>query len=136
MDLQWRVARMRAWIDLGFREALTYQEVARRAGVSARTVRRWCQTFRRQAEGKPFVITSTPEVEGIQLLETLSPSDPVIPEAGSTFAEVLDSSEAVEPPPSLAGQVQIELSGGARVVISGPLDVETLSRVIEAVKQC
>lgn len=46
MDLHWRRARMRKWIAVGDQLGLTQKEIAAKASVTTRTVRRWCKAVR------------------------------------------------------------------------------------------
>jgi hypothetical protein len=37
---------MRKWIAIGLREHLTFKQLAKRAGVNERTLRRWSRVYR------------------------------------------------------------------------------------------
>ena len=54
MDRTWRQEWMREWVELGEREGLTFEEVGRRAGVCARTVRRWKDRLVKEHGRRPF----------------------------------------------------------------------------------
>ena len=131
MDLHWRVARMRKWIELGDREGLTLREVAERAGVTIRTVSRWCVAMRALQASDPFLQLND------RLRDRLEPPSEklqpvaVRPSPEPAFVQLL------EPAPAKASQVQVLLAGDRRrVLIDGAVDVDVLARVIEAVDRC
>lgn len=126
MDLQWKTARMRRWIELGERENLTFRELAKRAGVHARTVSRWSRTLRvRDAEDGGYGAMDH------------APRDPGAVEAAARG--VLPNGSFVELGGAGAaptGRIEIRLSGDRRIVVEGAVEVEALVQVIRAVEQC
>jgi hypothetical protein len=162
MDLQWKIARQRHWIELGAREGLTNEALARRAGVGERTVRRWCTKFRDEElaryvpiasipspspdptapavdlspfePAKPLVaVNPSPDVEAQARAKEShepEPTEPVDEASTRAFAEVVPAAPPAGP------QIQIDVQGGGRVVLSGPLDPGVLSRLIAVLKPC
>lgn len=131
MDLHWRLARMRKWIELGDREGLTLREVSERAGVTIRTVSRWCVAMRALQASDPFMQLNERRSERLEPpSEQLQPVA-VRPALEPAFVQLL------EPAPAKASQVQVLLAGDRRrVLIDGAVDVDVLARVIEAVDRC
>jgi transcriptional regulator with XRE-family HTH domain len=131
MDLHWRVARMRKWIELGDREGLTLREVAKRAGVSVKTVSRWCAAMRDLQANDPFRLLSLAVGEPTREPATELPATPFPPPPDRAFLQLL------EPVPTKPTQIQILLAGDRRrVLVDGAVDVDVLARVIEAVDRC
>jgi hypothetical protein len=130
MDLHWRVARMRKWIELGDRDGLTFVELAKRAGVTKRTARRWCVAMRKIRAVDQFRQLHESPKEHLEPSEQPPPlAVPPAPEPA--FVQLL------EPAPSKPTQVQILLAGDRRrVLVDGAVDVEVLARVIEAADRC
>ena len=125
MDLHWKTARMRQWIDLGRNEGLTLIELAKRAGVHPRTMGRWNKRLREQESERLSAGT------GAMAREPRRPPDvesAVLPE--ESFVDLAESD------PSPAGRIEILLTRDRRVVIDGAVDVKSLVRVITAVEQC
>lgn len=131
MDLHWRLARMRKWIELGDREGLTCPELARRAGVSSRTIRRWCAAIREVQASDPFrLLIEAPDATG-DLSARALPVEFAGRPPDRAFIQLL------EPAPAKASQIQILLAGDRRrVLVDGAVDVDVLARVIEAVDRC
>jgi hypothetical protein len=131
MDLQWRVARMRKWVELGDREGLTLTEVARRAGVCVKTVSRWCAAMRELQANDPFRLLRLEVGEPVLPPATELPAAPTAPLPDRAFLQLL------EPVPTKPTQIQILLAGDRRrVLVDGAVDVDVLARVIEAVDRC
>ncbi len=132
MDLHWRTARMRKWIAIGERENLSQKQLAHRAGVTTRTIRRWRIAVRALEHSDPFIRVAE---------ELLDPAD------GSTKLPVVEIPPApplerafvdlFAPARSYPNPIEIVLSGERRrLVIDGSIDVEALARVIAAVERC
>ena len=49
MDKRSRREWIRAWIALGAREGVSFQELAKRSGISARSLSRWSRVFREES---------------------------------------------------------------------------------------
>jgi AcrR family transcriptional regulator len=131
MDLHWRVARMRKWIELGDREGLSLREIARRAGVNVRTVTRWCAAMRELQANDPFRLLRLEVGEPAPTSTTELPATPPVRVPDRAFLQLL------EPMPSKPTQIQILLAGDRRrVLVDGAVDVDVLARVIEAVDRC
>ena len=113
MDLQWKTARMRKWIELGERESLSFRELAERSGVHTRTLRRWSRTLReRRAEE--------------QHDDSAAAAKATLPD--QAFIKLEGSAPA--------GRIEIVLTGDRRIIVEGGVDVEALVRVIKVVEQC
>src|SRR5262245_15450434 len=134
MDLEWNAARRRHWVELAARENLTNRDLARRAGVNERTVRRWCRKFRDQAADKYFEIAcvSSPDQDAVDLrpFDPTTPAVTVNPPLGEDGVHGPTESTAAtsEPPDSRAApmgfaeivpasppegpQIQIDVQGG------------------------
>ena len=128
MDHAWRLEWMREWVELGEREGLTYKEVGLRAGVCARTVRRWKDRLVKEHGRKPFKLDEERARRGQEPREVTQAKEADVPE--EAFVQL------VEPARSAPGRIEIVLPGDRRVVIDGSVDVESLARVIAAVDQC
>jgi len=158
MDLEWKAARRRHWVELAARENLTNRDVAERAGVDERTVRRWCRNFRDQAVDRYFEIASIPAPDqgavDLRPFDAATPAVTVNPPLGeeggqgatepaaaasetpAARAAPMGFSEIVPASPPEGPQIQIAVQGGGRVLLSGPLDTELLSRLIAVLKPC
>lgn len=124
MDLQWRVARMRKWINRGDRENLTFPHLATLAGVSTRTMRRWAAKVRVLEAQEAITLQASGAGSGQPAIDGVS-----LPER--PFLELL------QPLSTKESQIQVLLAGERRrVLIGGSVDVEVLARVIEAVERC
>ena len=121
MDLHWRAARMRKWIELGERERLTQRELSKRAGVCQKTIARWSKAV----SERPSSISC-------------SSGDPLEPPSSDWEALRSEQSfvEFSESEARAKGQIQVLLSRNRRIVIDGAVDVEALVRVITAVERC
>jgi hypothetical protein len=130
MDLQWQVARRRAWIELGERENLTFRELSERSGLAERTLRRWSAALRaqrlRDALGKQQRRLETRVEQSVN--EVLAEGE--LAALGQSFVEPIEASSKPK------DQIQIELSKNRRLVIVGAVDVEKLARVITTVERC
>ena len=107
MDAQARREWMRKWIAIGRREGWSSKEIAQRARVDARTVRRWNARFR---------------------AESVSLTDPDFEE--QAFAEVVERAE------TNASRVEVVIPGKCRVIIDGNTIVQALARFLTAVDEC
>lgn len=107
MDKHSRRERMREWIALGVRDGLQFKELARRAGVTERTLRRWNAVFRDESAQR-----ATAGRDERAFVELIERSDP-------------DSS-----------RIEIVLPGERRRVIEGHAVVEALARILLAVERC
>ena len=158
MDLEWKAARRRHWVELAARENLTNRDVADRAGVDERTVRRWCRVFRDQAVDRYFEIACVPSSDQDAVdLRPFDPAAPAVavnpplgedgvqgatepapatPETPDSRAAPMGFAEIVPATPPEGPQIQIDVQGGGRVLLSGPLDTELLSRLIAVLKPC
>ena len=116
MDLHWKTARMRQWIELGEREDLSFRELAERAGVHPRTLSRWSRMLRER------------RAEELHNPHTAAAARATLPD--EAFVKLEES----EPAP--AGRIEIVLTGDRRIIVEGAIDVEALVRVIKAVEQC
>ena len=131
MDLHWRVARMRKWVELGEREGLTHREIARRAGISVRTVGRWCRAVRRLQAREAIVRLSELSRDDPEALTPPPRVEEEPPAAERAFIDLFKRPLVQE------SQIQISLSGDRRrVLIDSAVDVEALVRVIAAVERC
>lgn len=154
MDLQWKVARRRQWVELAAREGLSNWAVARRAGVSERTVRRWCEKFRRETLDRYFEIAAIPPAEpnatdaDLRAFEAATAVLTVNPEQGPAAqaeapdpadqaeAEPCGFAEVVPAAPPEGPQIQIDVQGGGRVLLCGPLDPQLLAKLVAVLKPC
>ena len=155
MDVQWKLARQRNWIELAAQEGMTNRALGRLAGVSERTVRRWCAKFRAENLDRYVSIASVPCVDEYVLttdfraFEPPTPAVTVTPPVGqagdgagveASHAMAQQAPDEPEPPvgfaevvpanPPEGPQIQIEVRGGGRVTLAGPLDPALLSRLI------
>ena len=121
---------MRKWIAIGEQEELTAKEIAARAGVTVRTVRRWCAAVRTLQTADPFILLK----EQARLAGSNQvPSEPA-PQAPSFEPAFI---EIIEPTKSISPSIQVMFTGDRhRVLIDGTVDVEALVRVIAAVERC
>lgn len=107
MDSKSRREWMRGWIALGLREGLTYAELARRSGLSSKTIARWNKTLLMEREA----------------LEEEAGGD-------RPFVELLERAS------SKSSRIEIILRGDRRVVLDGSALVEALVRFLTTVEQC
>lgn len=107
MDKRSRRERMREWIALGVRDGLQFKDLALRAGVSERTLRRWNTVFRHESAQR-----ATPDRDE------------------RAFVELIERSEAN------SSRIEIVLPGERRRVIEGHAVVEALARILLAVERC
>ncbi len=121
---------MRKWIAIGEQEELTAKEIATRAGVTVRTVRRWCAEVRALQTVDPFILVK--EQARLSAVNHV-PSEPAPPppEFEPAFIEIIEPTKSVLP------SIQVMFAGDRhRVLIDGTVDVEALVRVIAAVERC
>ena len=97
---------MREWIALGVREGLSFHALAKRAGVSERSLRRWNRVFREES------------------LQRAQPD-----RAETAFVDLLEHSE-------LGSRIEVVLEGERRVVINGTAIVEALARLLTSIERC
>ena len=107
MDMQTRRERMREWIELGVRDGLTFKELAKRAGVCGRTLRRWNAVFRAESAQR-----SEPDREE------------------HAFVELIERAERT------SSRIEVVMPGERRIVIDGTAIVEALTRLLTAVERC
>ena len=155
MDVQWKLARQRNWIELAAREGMTNRALGKLAGVSERTVRRWCAKFKAENLDRYISIACVPSVDeealttDFRAFEPPTPAVTVTPPVSeasegksveASNASVQPAPDEPEPPvgfaevvpatPPEGPQIQIEVRGGGRVTLAGPLDPALLSRLI------
>jgi len=123
MDLQRKTARMRQWIELGVREKLTNVELAQRAGIHPRTLRRWSEKFRegdeaRQAAGLESVVVERRQGEE----DPVALPEPFIKSVGSKLGS--------------ASRIEIRLPDDRQITFEGAVNVELIASVIRVVAQC
>jgi transposase-like protein len=97
---------MRECVALGVRDGLSFHELARRAGVTDRTLRRWNRLFREES------------------LQRAVPD-----RAEGAFVDLIEHSE-------LGSRIEVVLPGERRIVINGTAIVEALARILTAVDRC
>ena len=120
---------MREWIELGEQEGLTFSEVARRAGVCSKTVRRWSARLRRNGVRKQFRLDTERSRRGQHAHEI--PRDlerPTLPEGA--FVRLTEDGELGE------GRIEIVLAGGRRLLVDESVQSEALARVVSALERC
>lgn len=127
MDLQWKAARMRRWIEFGERENLSFGELAKQAGVHPRTLRRWSRALRER--------TANDQASGFGEL-ACNPHDPSSVGAARSALPEGAFVDLEESAPGPAGRIEIALRGDRRIIVEGAVDVEGLVSVIKAVEQC
>jgi transposase len=107
MDHRSRRERMQDWIAVGVREGLTFKQLAKRAGVSERTLREWNKLFRQESARR-----AAPDCEE------------------DAFVELVERTEIN------SSRIEVVLPGERRIVINGTAIVEALVRVIMSIERC
>ncbi len=107
MDKRSRREWMRSWIEVGVRENLMFTDLAKRARVSERTMRRWNEKLRKLSAQR-----ATPE------------------RAEHAFVELVERADANAP------RIEMVLPGERRIVIDGTAIVEALVRLLRDVERC
>jgi transcriptional regulator with XRE-family HTH domain len=106
MDKRTQREWIRAWIALGVRENLQFKDLAKRSGISRRTLQRWNHVFRRESR-EPSPQTDE-EHAFVRLVERV--------QGGPT-------------------RIEVYLPGEPRLVIDGAAVIRLLARVLRAVEQ-
>jgi hypothetical protein len=105
MDKTSRREWYRAWIAVGVREGLEFEELAKRSGLSRRTLHRWNSIFRKESQG----LEPSPDDRAfVQLVERI--------QGGPT-------------------RIEVYLPGEPRLVIDGAAVIRLLGRMIRTVEQ-
>ena len=107
MDAKTRREWVRGWLAVGLREGLTFKEVAERARMKPRTLRRWNARLRNES-----ALRATPEREQ------------------QAFVELLERAEVNAP------HIELVMPGERPIVIDGAAIVEGLARLLRTVAGC
>ena len=107
MDAKSRREWVRSWLAVGLREGLTFKEVAERARMKPRTLRRWNARLRRES-----ALRSTPEREQ------------------QAFVELLERAEVNAP------HIELVIPGERPIMIDGAAIVEGLVCLLRTVSRC
>jgi hypothetical protein len=105
MDKYSRREWIRAWIAIGLREGLPFKELAKRSGLSARTLHRWNHVFRREAQSR-----QAPEDEQ------------------RAFVQLVERIEAAP------ARIEVFLPGEPRIVIDGAALIGVVARFLRAIE--
>ena len=106
MDKHSRREWIRAWVALGLKEGLPFKELAKRSGLSVRTLHRWTQVFRRESQSR------------------LSPED-----EQRAFVQLVERVQAAP------ARIEVFLPGEPRIVIDGAELVGLVARALRAIER-
>jgi hypothetical protein len=106
MDKASRREHYRAWIAVGVREGLEFTELARRSGLSTRTLYRWNSIFRKESQ-------------------RLEPSH----DEDRAFVQLV---ERIQGGPT---RIEVYLPGEPRLVIDGAAVIRLLGRMLRSIDQ-
>lgn len=106
MDKRSRREWIRAWIAVGLREGLPFKELAKRSGISARTLHRWNEILRRESQSR-----ASPEDEE------------------RAFVRLVERVQAAP------ARIEVFLPGEPRIVIDGAAMIGLVARMLRAIEQ-
>jgi hypothetical protein len=106
MDKHSRREWIRAWIAVGLKEGLPFKELAKRSGISSRTLHRWNHVFRHESQAR------------------LAPED-----EERAFVQLVERIQAAP------ARIEVFLPGEPRIVIDGAAVIRVLARVLKAIEQ-